>query len=314
MGRSREQCSQRGGKMPKVGVVCRTGVYVIRNLTNGKVYVGGAYKDFDHRFSIHKRDLRANRHGNEHLQSAWNKYGEGAFEFVVLERCAVSSCEDRETYWIDKLNAVDRRFGYNKSPTGGSPLGTKHSPRSRKNFSAAMKKRMEDPEERLKAGKGMRGKTHTEEFKTAQSERSKRMWAECPELRARIVAANTGKKRTAEQRERISASLRGKPLSKEHKAKCRVANLGRKRSTEASRKAAEKNRGRKRTPEQCERIAAAQRGKKRSQQAILNAATALRASRAAETAEERKKYGKANVGINRRKEVIHVTTEEPENV
>lgn len=293
--------------MPSVKRFYRTGVYVIRNIVNDKVYVGGAYKSFEQRFFIHRRDLRAGRHSNEHLQSAWNKYGEDSFEFIVFERVMANQCAERETYWIGQLKAANREFGYNKSPIGGSPLGTKHSLKSRENFSAAMRKRMESPEERFKVGNAMRGKKHSQEVKDAQSERGKRMWAS-PDIRERIIASNTGKKRTEEQRERIAASLRGKPLSEEHKAKCRTANLGKKRPIEASRKAAEKNRGRKRTPEQCERIRLAQLGKKRSPQAILNAAAALRISRAAESVEERKKYGKANIGINRKGGIKNATT------
>ena len=58
-------------------------VYEIRNVTNGKVYIGSTI-DTRVRFQRHRRELRAGKHSNAHLQNAWNTYGEDAFKFSVL--------------------------------------------------------------------------------------------------------------------------------------------------------------------------------------------------------------------------------------
>src|SRR5690606_7653201 len=60
------------------------GVYQIANLTNGKVYIGSA-KCFQVRASQHVSALKKQKHHNKHLQTSWNKWGENAFLFEVLE-------------------------------------------------------------------------------------------------------------------------------------------------------------------------------------------------------------------------------------
>lgn len=60
------------------------GIYQIRNLINDKRYIGFTHK-FNARWTDHKKKLNQNRHGNPHLQTAWNKYGSENFVFEILE-------------------------------------------------------------------------------------------------------------------------------------------------------------------------------------------------------------------------------------
>ncbi len=62
----------------------KSGIYRIRNLINNKSYIGSAV-NFKRRWNYHKQDLIACRHHSKYLQNAWNKYGEAAFEFKVME-------------------------------------------------------------------------------------------------------------------------------------------------------------------------------------------------------------------------------------
>jgi group I intron endonuclease len=93
------------------------GVYSIRNEVNGKQYVGKAegQKGFKGRWYIHKSDLKANKHPNQHLQNAYNKYGIENFTFNILEICDPSkvSIKEKEDEWILKLNVNDSEIGYN---------------------------------------------------------------------------------------------------------------------------------------------------------------------------------------------------------
>ena len=61
------------------------GIYKIRNKRNDKYYVGRTVNCFSARWTNHRGQLRNNKHSNRILQQAWNKYGEDAFEFIVLE-------------------------------------------------------------------------------------------------------------------------------------------------------------------------------------------------------------------------------------
>ena len=76
-----------------------------------------------------------------------------------------------------------------------------------------------------------------------------------PEARAKIAAAQTGKKHTPES----IAKMSGKKRSPEHKAKISAAKTGKKRSPETIAKMS----GKKRSPETIAKISAAMTGKKR---------------------------------------------------
>ena len=65
------------------------GIYKITNTANGKVYIGSSV-DVHGRFNCHRSDLRNNRHGNQHLQNAWNLYGENSFVFEIIEESVKS--------------------------------------------------------------------------------------------------------------------------------------------------------------------------------------------------------------------------------
>jgi len=60
------------------------GVYQIKNVVNGKVYIGST-KCFQVRTWQHCSSLRTQSHHCKKLQNSWNKYGDGAFLFEVLE-------------------------------------------------------------------------------------------------------------------------------------------------------------------------------------------------------------------------------------
>jgi group I intron endonuclease len=101
------------------------GVYVIKNLVTRKIYVGST-KEFWTRLRCHLSDLRRNKHRNRHLQKAWNKYGNEAFVFEILEVVSdLQQLVEVEQTWIDKLQASDERFGYNICPNASSCLGRK---------------------------------------------------------------------------------------------------------------------------------------------------------------------------------------------
>ena len=108
----------------------KSGVYQITNITNKKIYVGSS-KNLKQRFNDHKKLLRHNKHPNNHLQSAWVKYGENNFIFEIIEFTTNENLLIREQYYIDLLSSYDNKIGYNLSKTAGNNLGYKFSEESK---------------------------------------------------------------------------------------------------------------------------------------------------------------------------------------
>lgn len=97
------------------------GVYKIENTENGKIYVGQSV-DVEKRFREHKRQLRANSHGNCYLQDDWNIYGENAFTFEIIEKCRSIYLNEIERNLIKEYDSMDKSKGYNIMPGTGRDL------------------------------------------------------------------------------------------------------------------------------------------------------------------------------------------------
>lgn len=116
----------------------KSGIYQIRNLINGKVYIGSSV-NMKQRKKQHFKKLKQQKHCNPKLQNAYNKYGEDNLVFEVVEIVLDKTILiEREQYYIDTLNAVNE--GYNICPTAGNTLGLKLSEEARYNIGRAQYK------------------------------------------------------------------------------------------------------------------------------------------------------------------------------
>lgn len=86
------------------------GIYYIRNIITGQLYIGQTSR-LDERESEHFSKLRRNCHFNNHLQNSYNKYGEDAFEFKIIERCSPECLGKYEKAYVDMYNL--KRYGFN---------------------------------------------------------------------------------------------------------------------------------------------------------------------------------------------------------
>lgn len=125
-----------------------SGIYLIKNVHNKKMYVGSALNIHKRIFGAssisHIKALKAGTHINQKLQNAWNKYGESAFEYEVLELCEKENLLIREQCYLDTLLfAYDSKkfneLAYNICPTAGSPLGRKSSEATKQKLSLIRK-------------------------------------------------------------------------------------------------------------------------------------------------------------------------------
>ena len=104
------------------------GIYMIRNLLNGKGYIGKTTR-MSKRLREHKTELIRGNHFNPHLQAAWNKYGKRNFSFTILEfEEDIDVLNEKELMWVLKLETNNRDKGYNICLPGNTNIGVgKHS-------------------------------------------------------------------------------------------------------------------------------------------------------------------------------------------
>ena len=109
-----------------------SGIYIIRNLNNGKFYIGSS-KNTTLRWRKHRSELRGGCHGNSMLQRAWTKHGEDGFVFEMLEAVGPELLLEREQHFIDLMDPVAN--GYNICPVAGTPVAQSSVTRTHQNKS-----------------------------------------------------------------------------------------------------------------------------------------------------------------------------------
>jgi group I intron endonuclease len=178
-------------------------IYSIVNITNQKVYIGQT-KRFKTRIRQHVKsseDVRCVRP----IGRAIKKYGIQNFEISILEEVESELADERERYWIAKMNATNPEFGYNLE-SGGNCL---------KSLSL---------ETREKIGKSRRKWYENLSEDELSAYRSKRKNPErTPEgaaaIKAAVLSALVGVNKTPEHKEKI----RQAQLTRICKSACRCA-------------------------------------------------------------------------------------------
>ena len=138
----------------------KSGIYQIRNLNNGKVYIGSA-KCFKVRFTQHIKSLRKGTHHNKHLQGAFNLEGTDVFIFEVLE---VVEGEQADRLLVEQkhinfyLEKWELCYNFNKQAKASTRTCFSKSPEeTRKKLSIAQRLLWQDPLERKKRIEGADG-------------------------------------------------------------------------------------------------------------------------------------------------------------
>jgi hypothetical protein len=97
------------------------GLYQIRNLASGKIYVGRA-TDLNGKLNSERFQLKNKMHMNRDLQQDFNELGKEQFAFEVLDRLQPKESpghdpgqelKELEDMWLEKLQPYAEK-GYNK--------------------------------------------------------------------------------------------------------------------------------------------------------------------------------------------------------
>lgn len=212
------------------------GVYLIRNVWNGRGYVGSSV-NIEDRWKTHICRLNNAKHPAGKLVNAWRKYGPSAFEFRILEVTSKAALLEREQYWIDTTSA--HVLGYNTRPDARSCKGYKRGVPSaehkKKNAEAHTgaknpnfgKPRSEETRRKIsEAQKGKPRKPVSDETRAKKAQSMKQRWEEDPNREERVAHL-------------LSVVTRGKgsrrPHSEETKQKMREAHRRRRESKGQSR-------------------------------------------------------------------------------
>lgn len=165
----------------------KSGIYKITNKLNGRIYIGSA-KRFKERWQSHAYSLRNQKHNNRFLQADFNKCGEEAFVFEVLEVTDGKTKEERlfieEGYigqYYDKGNdcynlcnrAISRENAKSKNPE-----------ETKRKISAATKKMWQDPEKAASIRNSMKSALSDPETAKRHQEGRIRSWENNQERRA----------------------------------------------------------------------------------------------------------------------------------
>lgn len=181
----------------------KSGIYQIRNLVNGKLYIGSAV-NLNARRDTHYSKLKNNTHHSPHLQNSYNKHSREVFKFEVLFTCPKEDLIRLEQYCINNYQPE-----YNICQVAGSCLGVKRSNETKQKLRDCQLGRTHTEETKRKLSNAHLGKTLSHEHAEKVRLNNK---GKCfsTDHKIKISIANTGKVRSQDTRLKIS------------RAKCKV--------------------------------------------------------------------------------------------
>lgn len=209
----------------------KSGIYSITNTLNQHAYIGSS-NNIRLRWNGHRAKLRGNKHANPHLQSAWNAYGEGVFQFVILEYCTIDQLSFREQYYIDTMHPVYNIAQYAdpierlRNPSDETRKRMSDAKRGRKLSDEHKRKLVRSGEDNHNFGKPLSNET---KLKISQTLKGRKL----PEsVRQKMSIAFKGRVFSDEHRQKLSDAGKGREMHPQTKAKLLQANLGKKQSAE----------------------------------------------------------------------------------
>ncbi len=221
-----------------------SGIYKIQRIGTDQCYVGSSHW-IGKRWATHRRELNNARHQASRLQNSWSKYGQGSFEFSVLEEVYGVGDElkallvQREQAWMDQLNPC-----FNTVPAAGSTLGFKMPHEIVERHKQQITGRKATPEEAERLRTLSLGRKRSDA--TKEKHRQNGIKRGIPALAVEnSVKARLGKPLSEGHIEQIRARMTGRKHSEQELAAMRASN-----TPEVRAKKGDASRGKKQSPEQ----------------------------------------------------------------
>lgn len=93
-------------------------IYKATNKVNNKIYIGQTI------MSIEARN-RTRKYGKSKFDYAYRKYGEDGFDWEIIDTAtSLEELNEKESYWIEKLDSTNPLIGYNLKGGGGNAFLT----------------------------------------------------------------------------------------------------------------------------------------------------------------------------------------------
>ncbi len=210
-------------------------IYCIKNKITDYVYIGQSI-NLSKRTYQHKLSLKNNKHHCQHLQNAWNKYGEQAFEFYSIVDCdTIEEAELLEKFFIHWF--AELKLAYNpiwrhglrgevseetRNKLREKALESNRKPPSRKGIPMS-KEAIDKRKETLLANpKPKKQKlcdcgeeinlwaTYCKECLSKRKSEQRKATILTKETKERLRSLRIGRVSSKESREKISSALRGK--------------------------------------------------------------------------------------------------------
>ncbi len=179
-----------------------SGIYCIIHKDGKKCYIGSSLNVLQ-RFKVHK--YWAKRGANQFLYREMGRLGHENFDYILIEECDKSVLFQKEELWIAFYDAC-----------GKDGLNTMQNPATDK-----LGYRKISDATRRRIGDAHRGRRLTREHveKIQASRRNGSGWHMSEENKAKIIAANTGRKPSAQQIRNSIAARKAKEITPEFRAR-----------------------------------------------------------------------------------------------